>query len=371
MVFIASQSAESYIGEQMSSNPPIPRKILIVRTDRIGDVVLSLPMIAALKSIVPNADVAFLLRSYTKDLVADQPGLDRVLLYDRAGVQKKFGEMLSEIRSEQFDAVVVTYPTLRLALLVFLARIPWRIGTGYRWYSFLFNKPIFEHRRTAEKHEAEYNLSLLRVFGDVVEKNPSPKLMLGRGNDEEAMEVLNGMHIGQGSPLVILHPGSGGSARDWKPEMFGDLAGRLTKEGMNVVVTGGLGEEELVRTVVRYSGNSAKALSRALPLLTLAALIRKAQVFVSNSTGPLHIAAAVGTPVVAFYPPIRQCSPTRWGPLTDRKVVFEPRTADCPRCKGGPCESNDCMDLITVDVVEKAVNSMMRKAKTTAVEIGL
>lgn len=353
----------------MSSNPPILRKILIVRTDRIGDVVLSLPMIAALKSILPQAEVAFLLRSYTRDLAADQPGLDRVLLYDRVGVRKKFAEMLSEIRSEQFDAVVVTYPTLRLALLAFFARIPWRIGTGYRWYSFLFNKRVYEHRRTAEKHEAEYNLSLLRVFGNVVEKNPSPKLMLLAGNDNEAMEILNEIHVGQGTPFVILHPGSGGSARDWRPELFGKLAARLGKQGMNVVVTGGPGEENLVSTVVRCSENTAKPLPRPLPLLTLAALIRKAHAFVSNSTGPLHIAAAVGTPVVAFYPPIRQCSPARWGPLTDRKVIFEPRTADCPRCKGGPCESNECMDLITVEAVEKAVHALVPTMKVP-LEIG-
>lgn len=353
----------------MSSNPPVPRKILIVRTDRIGDVVLSLPMIAALKSLVPHAVVAFLLRSYTEDLVEDQPGLDRVLLYDRSGVRKPFAEMLSEIRSEQFDAVVVTYPTLRLALLAFFAGIPWRIGTGYRWYSFLFNKRVYEHRKTAEKHEAEYNLSLLRVFGEVIEKDPSPRLMLQARNDKEAMDVLNEMRIGEDSPFVILHPGSGGSARDWRPESFGKLAARLVSGGTSVVVTGGPGEEELVSAVVRHSEDSAKALSRTMPLLTLAALISKADAFVSNSTGPLHIAAAVGTPVVAFYPPIRQCSSARWGPLTDRKVIFEPRAADCPRCKGGPCESNDCMDLITVEAVEKAVYSLLRKTVASPVEV--
>ena len=151
--------------------------------------------------------------------------------------------------------------------------------------------------------------------------------------------------------------------------MFGQLAARLVRRGTSVVVTGGPGEGRLVGDVVRHSGDAAKALSRTLPLLTLAALIRKADAFVSNSTGPLHIAAAVGTPVVAFYPPIRQCSPVRWGPLTDRKVIFEPRTDDCPRCKGGPCESNDCMDLITVEAVESAVNSLMRKIETHPVEV--
>jgi len=344
----------------MSSDSTFPQKILIVRTDRIGDVVLSLPMIAALKSLAPQSFIGFLLRAYTRDLVADQPGLDQILLYDRGGERKRFREMLSELRSHRFDAVIVTYPTLRLALLVFFARIRWRVGTGFRWYSFLFNKRVFEHRKTAEKHEAEYNLSLLQIFG-AVKTTSFPHLMLGPRNDQEAVEVLNEMQTRNRSPFVILHPGSGGSARDWRPESFGRLAARLASRGTTVIVTGGPGEDRLVDTVVQHSAGSAKPAPRSLPLLTLAALIRKAGVFVSNSTGPLHIAAAVGTPVVAFYPPIRQCSPVRWGPLTDRKVIFEPSSADCPRCKGGPCESNDCMDLITVEDVERAVNSLMSR----------
>ncbi len=344
----------------MSNDSTFPQRILIVRTDRIGDVVLSLPMIAALKSLVPRSSVAFLLRSYTQDLVADQPGLDQILLYDRGGERKGFREMLSELRSHRFDAVIVTYPTLRLALLVFLAGIRWRVGTGFRYYSFLFNKRVFEHRKTAEKHEAEYNLSLLQFFG-ALQTNSFPHLMLGPRNDQDAVEVLNKMQMRDGSPFVILHPGSGGSARDWRPESFGRLAARLANRGTAVIVTGGPGEDRLVDIVVQHSAGSARPAPPSLPLLTLAALIRKAGTFVSNSTGPLHIAAAVGTPVVAFYPPIRQCSPVRWGPLTDRKVIFEPSSADCPRCKGGPCESNDCMDLITVEDVERAVNSLMSR----------
>ncbi|MEX2117375.1 MAG: glycosyltransferase family 9 protein [Bacteroidota bacterium] len=354
----------------MSSDSTFPQKILIIRTDRIGDVVLSLPMIAALKSLVPESFVAFLLRSYTRDLVADQPGLDQILLYDRGGERKRFREMLSELRSHRFDAVIVTYPTLRLALLVFLARIPWRVGTGYRWYSFLLNKRIYEHRKTAEKHEAEYNLSLLKVFGESAHSSALPRLVLAPRNNQEAEKILDEMRINDKTPFVILHPGSGGSARDWRPELFGRLAARLTKQGLAVVVTGGPGEEQLVRTVVQHSAGSARPLPRPLSLLTLAALIRKAGAFISNSTGPLHIAAAVGTPVVAFYPPLRQCSPTRWGPLTDRKVIFEPSSADCPRCKGGPCESNDCMDLITVEDVENAVNSLIHRTSGLSVAVG-
>jgi lipopolysaccharide heptosyltransferase II len=340
-------------------NVPALQNILVVRTDRIGDVVLSLPMIPVLKSRFPAARIAFLLRSYTLELVARQPGLDHLMLYDdEQGKKKPFGLVLSDLRRHSFDAVVVTYPTFRLACLMYLAGIPLRVGTGYRWYSFLFNQRVYEHRRTAEKHEAEYNLTLLKMLDCSPLDQPRPVLMISRDAEREADSILEEIGLSRGEPFVILHPGSGGSARDWRPENFGELALRLRQSGMPVLVTGGPGEEGLLARVFEVSGGTARLLPRTLPLMSLAALIKTAAVFVSNSTGPMHIAAAVGTPVVAFFPPIRQCSSGRWGPLTTKKIIFEPRSADCPRCKGRPCESNDCMELIRVNDVEKAVLSL-------------
>jgi len=362
--FLAPQTPFSYIHcvqENRLVNSFQPQKILIVRTDRIGDVVLSLPMIRILKSAFPSSTLTFLLRSYTRELAEGQEHLDGILLYDARGEEKPFLGMLTELRRERFDAVVVTYPTVRLAFLMFLAAIPLRIGTGYRWYSVLFNKRIFEHRKTAEKHESEYNLSLLRGLGIPTPVTSSPRLVISQEARTQALNALRALKFDSRASLVILHPGSGGSARDWKLERFGALAERLTDGGKNVIVTGGPGEESLVQQVVRSAKGKARCLSSPLPLKTLAALIETADVFVSNSTGPLHIAAAVGTPVVAFYPPIPQCSSKRWGPLTDEKVIFEPKAADCLVCRGGECRGNDCMDLISVEAVEKAVDKLLAK----------
>jgi ADP-heptose:LPS heptosyltransferase len=88
-----------------------------------------------------------------------------------------------------------------------------------------------------------------------------------------------------------------------------------------------------------------------LNLKIFAAFIQTAKLFVANSTGPLHMAAAVGTPVIGFYPPVRVMSPKRWGPLTEKKIIFVPDPAKCHRCKGGECQGNDCMDQILVDQV--------------------
>jgi heptosyltransferase-2 len=254
---------------------------------------------------------------------------------------------------------VVSYPTFRLALLMFLSGIPVRVGTGYRWYSFLFNRRVYEHRKTAEKHELEYNLSLLSALGVPDPAPIPPSIVLSDDDVQEAARVAAELGLTTSTPRVVLHPGSGGSAREWSAESFGGLGMKLAAMGYDVVVTGGPGEDELVHSVVKRIGVSARAWVNRGSLKTLGAFIRDSALFVSNSTGPLHIAAAVGTPVIGLYPPILACSPTRWGPYTHKKAVFVPDARQCPRCRGGACRGNDCLELITVDQVLDAAQRLL------------
>jgi heptosyltransferase III len=332
------------------------QKILVVRTDRIGDVILTLPTVESLKTNFPKAHVAMLVRSYTGGL-AD--GIAEVLLYDRDGEVKGFFEMLSEIRRARFDAVIVAYPRFRIALLLWFARVPLRVGTGFRWYSFLFNKKVFEHRKTVEKHESEYNLSLAKMLGCRIPDKFVSRLAISEQEKQKAQEIRLSLGIKASDKLVLLHPGSGGSARDWKPENFALLALELSKQGYCVVITGGTGEAELVNYVAKVSGGKAKPFVSNVCLKEFAAFIQTARLFVANSTGPLHIAAAVGVPVIGFYPPVHVMSPKRWGPLTDKKMIFVPDPAQCPRCKGGDCQGNDCMEQIKVDQVIEAVERLI------------
>lgn len=335
------------------------RNILIVRTDRIGDVLLALPMVPAIRMNVPGSRISMLLRSYTKELVDGFGDLESIILFDEAGRARGFWSLLREIRSGGFDLAVVSHPTLRIGLLMFFARIPVRIGTGYRWYSFLFNRRVFEHRRTAEKHEAEYNLSLLEAAGISVKGIPSITLPIPESARAAAAAELKRLGISSGERFVVLHPGSGGSARDWSAERFGDLARHLSMNGRKVVVTGADSEHPLVESVVQVSGHKALSSVGRFTLKELAAFLKEASLFVSNSTGPLHIAAAVGVPVIAFYPPITECSARRWGPLAESKIIFTADSALCPRCKGGPCQGNDCMDQIRVEEVLRAATDLL------------
>ena len=333
------------------------QNILVIRTDRIGDVILTLPTIEALKQNFPGARVAMLLNSYTAGLVE---GIADALIYHGETAPKPFFEMLVELRLARFDAAVVAFPRFRIALLLWLAGIPIRVGTGYRWYSFLFNKKIFEHRKAAEKHEAEYNLSLLKGLGCAIPSKPTAKIIISEQERKTASNIRQSMGITDADRLVLLHPGSGGSARDWKSDNFALLAAELKKRGFYVVITGGKSETHLVQSVAQAAGEGVKSFVSSLSLKEFAAFIQTAKLFVANSTGPLHIAAAVQTPVIGFYAPVRVMSPERWGPLTDKKVIFVPDPAQCPRCQGGECQGNDCMRQITVKQVLEAALTLVR-----------
>ena len=336
------------------------KNILLVRIDRIGDVILSLPMLPLLKRRYPNARISVLMRQYTRELVEQHSCVNEVFVYEHEGSLRSLWAILKEIRKRHFDIAIIPYPRFRPALILFFAGIRTRVGSGYRWYSFLFNRRVFEHRKDAKRHEAEYNLNLLRPLGIEAQGEPEFEFSISPSVRDAVNSMLAGNSIRPQDPFIILHPGSGGSSRDWSAENFSRLGNEVQHRlGLKVIVTGGNGEEGLAKKIAAGMTESPLAVVGKLSLMELGALIRRAKVFVSNSTGPMHIAAIVGTPVVAFFPPIVQCSPVRWGPYTHKKKIFLADNNTCQLCKGSPCRSNVCMDQITVDEVFFAIKELL------------
>jgi heptosyltransferase-3 len=332
------------------------RRFLIVRTDRIGDVILTLPMARALKRCRPDAHVAFLIRPYTAELAAADRNVDQVITLDDHA--PSFSRTIAKLRDSHFDVVIHTHPMPSLAFITLLAGIPVRVGTGYRWYSFLFNRRVYEHRKDAARHELEYNLNLLGALGcDHELPGLRPEIDVTPAHEARVQSVLAGAGVPQGARLVILHPGSGASARDWHWKKFALLAEKLASAGrFAVLITGGKGEEGIVRDLRSACAATTYEVVGSLGLIEYAALAKRAALFVANSTGPLHIAAAVGAPVIGLYPRIRPLSAERWGPYTDKKIIISPRgfPDDCSRCSGERGEPCECMESIPVDEVYSA-----------------
>lgn len=317
--------------------------VLIVRPDGIGDVVLSLPVATQLRALVPGVRIGFLTSPVVAPVLDHHPDVD----YVRTVGWTDPLETVKAAFSGNVDVAMFLKPFRRLMWAAFLARVPVRVATGFRWYSLLANRRIYQHRSDFSNHESEYNVGMLKGLrltpGEVV----PPSLSITDTEREQAEQRWRDVP----RPRVIIHPG-GVSARRWKPEHFRDLAYSLASQQCGVAFTGNAEErksfqqEALSNTLPAGIMNCMGALS----IRELMGMIAVADVVVSGATGPAHLAAALGTPTVSLFDPRRNNLPTRWRPL-GRGTVLRPNVPTCEKCIGEACPFWDCLDRLTVSEV--------------------
>jgi heptosyltransferase-3 len=339
-----------------------PKNILIVRTDRIGDVVLSLPLPGLIKKKYPSCKVAFLTKEYTKSLVEEHPQIDSTIQLFENYKKIFFWRNVKEIKKHNFDSCVVVYPTFKIALIIFLSGIKHRVGTGYRWYSFLFNHKFYEHRKFAQYHELEHNVHLLKFFNieEIPDrKNINFKLQVNKLSEEKVEQVLSQFQFNNNLPIIIFHPGSGGSAVDLPVSKMKELIDLTVKNlQVKIIITGTPEEKKICEEL--SADNNVLNLAGLFNLGELVALINKADLMVANSTGPIHIAAALKKHIIGFYPKIKVCSPERWGPYSEKSFIFQPEI-NCNNCTREQCERLDCMNSININEVFKKIESVLGK----------
>ena len=244
---------------------------------------------------------------------------------------------------------------------MFFSDIKNRIGTGYRWYSFLFNQKVFEHRKNAERHELEYNINLLEklnIKNTITENNITYDLRVDESSLSTLNKILTDDKIDLHKPIIIVHPGSGGSSIDLHVNKFTELVKKLDDDNYQILITGNKNEIELCSKL--KTSEKVKNFAGKFTLDELTALISKSVMFVSNSTGPIHIAAALGKYTVGFYPKIVSCSKERWGPYTNKKLVYEPQI-DCKNCTPEQCKKLNCMDSIDMSKVYNDIKNVLNK----------
>jgi len=332
-------------------------RVLLIRTDHIGDVLLSLPVATALKRVYPDLRVDMLVQPNVAPLLQNHPDLSEAVPCVSENESRSSGGVFFQrkrLRSKRYDVAIVLHPTCREAFLTFVSHIPVRIGSGYRAYSFLFNFRVYEHRKHNLKHESEYNLGLLRPFGINTEnlEKPLPEVHLFPQEVEEAEATLNELGVDFDRPLVIMHPGSAGSSLRWPVTRFAELSDLIVGQvKAQVLVSWGPGEEDLVKYFLRLVSLPVFSLPKGTNLRALASIYKRGNLFVGNSTGPMHLAAAVGLPVIAIFSPIKANSETRWGPLGENHTVFKPPIEVCDDCRDEKCEYFNCMNRVLPEVV--------------------
>jgi len=337
-------------------------KVLVIRTDNIGDVVLSLPVVTELKRVVPHIHVTMLVKPALGPVAELCPDIDDIIFDTDPGMDRTGLKLSARLRKDGFNAALLLHPSFRLAAAIFFAGIPVRAGTGYRLYSFLLNKKVFEHRKKSGRHEAELNLSLARsIFPAVDTASKDCGLKPGSALVQRAAGILRSRGIDTQRPFVAVHPGSRGSALTWPAGSFKELVRVLAcRHNVQVIVTGTGPEEDLVRQVA-VDHTNVFAVPGLFTLQELAAVLTLAALVIANSTGPLHIAAAVGTPVLGLYPPVTAMSASRWGPVSENSAVCVPETErECEKCRGEECSLWNCMTLISVQEAASKAMELLR-----------
>jgi len=345
------------------------RRIVVFRTDRLGDLVLSLPVVEALKASLPEAQVDLFVNSCTVAVAKLQRNTSRVIPDCYSGA-RGLRALTQFLKSQEYDLAVHLFPVPRLALATFLAGVPVRVGTIYRYFSPLFNRRIRLHRKTMVLHERDLNLRVVEGIGF-----SSTKVSAGLEIPEKAQRDIQALLASRGvnpgtSPFVVLHPGSGGSSLNWPPEHFGSLGRGLLKMGFPVIVTGSDEDRSAVHQARAEAGEGTTDLCGQLDLEHLAALLSKASLVVSNSTGPLHLADALGKKVIGLYSPFLFSSPRRWGPYGQPENVFVPAGKQCSKCAAEGCERYNCMSSIDPEVVlERALTLLPGKTRRSIIAV--
>lgn len=324
---------------------------LVIQTAFLGDVVLTTPLLAALAARHGPVDVVT--TPAAAPLVETHPAVRRVVPYDKRGRDRGWGglrDLARRLRAERYERAYLPHKSLRTAVLALLARVPTRIGFHDGW-PFFYTEV---RRRPAEGHEIDRLLAL----ADQPSAAYAPRLHPTPDDDRAAGAVLAAAGIGEGTAFVAVAPGSIWGSKRWP--YYGILAARLAEHAAVVVVGGpddaGLGEE-IVRAVGQKGGRAVTMCGK-LTLRQSAALIARARVLVTNDSAPLHVATAMGTPLVAVFGPT--LPEFGFGPIKSGDVALGVEGLDCrpcsrhgpPRC---PLGHHRCMRDLAPEAVAAAI----------------
>lgn len=300
---------------------PVNFSVILSRTDSIGDVVLTLPMAGYIKKFFPKCKIIFLGRNYTRDVVALSQHVDEFVSWDDVEARKNL----------KADCIIHVFPVKEIAQQAKQNGIKLRVGTTNRLYHWMTcNKLINLSRKNSPLHESQLNLKLLSFLNIPTEVAlQEVKNFYGFTKAESLEEKFRNL-IDQSKTNVILHPKSKGSAREWGLENFSALIDSLDKNKFKVFISGTKDEGVLVKPLLEKHKDVVD-LTGQLSLKQFISFINQADALVAASTGPLHIASALGKKAIGLFAPMRPIHPGRWMPVGEKAnyLVLNKECSDC------------------------------------------
>jgi len=354
--------------------------ILIVKLSAIGDVVHTLPSLAALRKLYPQAHITWVVEAAAADLIEGHPYLDRVLVSRRKHWQQDFKNgnlsktireirlLLTALRDRPYDLVIDFHGLFKSAVLVWLSGGARKLGFD----SMQEGSGLFYTEKIPEdmgKHAVDRYLDFPAYLGDKSSKaeganDPEFLIPADDRHTQKVSALLAKSHIEINEPFVAMNPVALWETKLWRKDRFAMLADRIAGDlNIPVVITGSTQEKPYVEAIIKEV-KTAKVVDLAgqTTLKDLACLYRHAAVVVTTDSGPMHIAAAVGTPVVALFGPT---DPRRTGPYGPGHAVIR-KKLPCSPCFLKQCPTRECMEEITVDEVFEGVKEKLGKKTETA-----
>ncbi len=354
------------VGGAVTIRPDGIGKILVRVPNWMGDAVMCLPALDAVGRAFPNSEISVLARAGVGELFAGRPGVHRVVIDDHRGAHAGWRGLLRlarSLRRERYDLALLFQNAFRAAWLAVLAGIEMRYGyatDGRRW---LLTHPVERPRSNRALHQVQYYMNmLLPLVGET--SAPAPVLRVSPEEEAMANRLLQEHGIRAADVLIGLNPGSVyGGAKRWPPERFASTADRLmvdvrqrSPNPVRCLIVGGPGEEALGEAVARRMLSNAVVLSGKTSLRALKAVLKRCCLFVTNDTGPMHMAHALGVPVVAVFGPT---DPAATAPFHGAaSVVRSP--VECSPCQLRECPiDHRCMTSVSADQVVRAAQGAL------------
>lgn len=326
----------------------------------IGDAVMTTPAISAIREHFPHAEITILANVMVSKLFLHHPGIDSIITFDRQGKHHGVAGRLrlaAELRKHAFDLAIILPNSFDSALVPWLARIPARIGKCSDGRTLLLSGRYNAAKRVPRCHEVEYYLDLMQYFGITGSQTPL-HLFVTKEEESSASALLEGHGIKPNDFILGINPGASyGSAKRWYPDRFAQVALRLADYwAAKVVIFGGPGETAIAADIDHRLEGTALNLAGKTSVRELMALIKRCNFFITNDSGPMHIAAAFGVPLVAIF---GSTDSSGTSPYSGNSVVVR-KNIDCAPCKLRECPTDHrCMTEVTVDdVVRESIGLM-------------
>ena len=338
--------------------------ILIVRTDRIGDVVLTTPVFKALRKAYPLARITVLVTPLTADLVRGNPYIDEVICDDRMGEHRGFLgaiRLTKMIRSRKFDAAFIYHTKRRYNLMCFWVGVPLRIGYKNGKFGIFLTHPVKDERHLGKKHEAEYCLDLLKPFG-VSDAELDVFVAVNKEAEAWAAGWFNAKGICPGD-VIAVHPGASDATRLWPTACYARLIDALANRySVKILLVGGPETVNTAAEILRLARSSVLDMTGQVTVGQTSSILRRCRFLVSSDSGPLHIAAGVGIYTICLFPRIQPgINPKRWRALGAKAFLLVNKPGEEIILDKKGCIQSGKLDSITVEEVLAVMEQIFRQ----------